>query len=63
MKKYFWIGLMGLLLFEIANVYFINPCPAASKWTVSILLISFTNSVGFSEAYFDDYWNTDDTDW
>jgi hypothetical protein len=25
MKKYFWLGLIGLLLFEIANVYFIMP--------------------------------------
>jgi len=31
MKKYFWTRLIGLLLFEIANVYFISPCPAASK--------------------------------
>ena len=29
MKKYFWIGLIGLLLFEIANVYFIMPMPGS----------------------------------
>ena len=31
MKKYFWIGLIGLLLFEIANVYFIMPMPGSQK--------------------------------
>ena len=31
MKKYFWIGLIGLLLFEIANVYFIMPMPGSQQ--------------------------------
>ena len=31
MKKYFWIGLVGLLLFEIANVYFIMPMPGSQQ--------------------------------
>jgi hypothetical protein len=31
MKKLFWLGLIGLLLFEIANVYFIMPMPASQK--------------------------------
>src|SRR5204863_8991752 len=31
MKKYFWSGLLGLLLFEIANVYFIMPMPGSQK--------------------------------
>ncbi len=31
MKKYFWLGLMGLLLFEIANVYFIMPMPGSQQ--------------------------------
>src|SRR6185369_14449415 len=31
MKKYFWLGLIGLLLFEIANVYFIMPMPGSQQ--------------------------------
>jgi hypothetical protein len=31
MKKFFWIGLIGLLLFEIANVYFIMPMPGSQQ--------------------------------
>lgn len=31
MKKIFWFGLIGLLLFEIANVYFIMPMPGSQR--------------------------------
>ncbi|TMI65114.1 MAG: DUF3179 domain-containing protein [Bacteroidetes bacterium] len=31
MKKYFWLGFLGLLLFEIANVYFIMPMPGSQQ--------------------------------
>jgi len=31
MKKLFWLGLIGLLLFEIVNVYFIMPMPGSQK--------------------------------
>ncbi|MES1214722.1 MAG: DUF3179 domain-containing (seleno)protein [Bacteroidota bacterium] len=31
MKKIFWLGLIGLLLFEVANVYFIMPMPGSQK--------------------------------
>jgi hypothetical protein len=31
MKKYFWFGLLGLFLFEIANVYFIMPMPGSQQ--------------------------------
>jgi len=31
MKKLFWSGLLGLLLFEIANIYFIMPMPGSQK--------------------------------
>lgn len=31
MKKYFWFGLLGLLLFEIANVYFIMSMPGSQQ--------------------------------
>ena len=31
MKKYFWSGLIGLFLFEIANVYFIMPMPGSQR--------------------------------
>jgi len=31
MKKIFWLGLIGLLLFEIANVYFIMPMPGSQQ--------------------------------
>lgn len=31
MKTLFWLGIFGLLLFEIANVYFIMPLPGSQK--------------------------------
>jgi len=31
MKKLFWIGIVGLLLFEVANVYFIMPMPGSQE--------------------------------
>jgi hypothetical protein len=31
MKKIFYLGLMGLLLFEVANVYFIMPMPGSQR--------------------------------
>lgn len=31
MKKIFWLGILGLLLFEIANVYFIMPMPGSQQ--------------------------------
>ena len=31
MKKLFWLGFFGLLLFEIANVYFIMPMPGSQQ--------------------------------
>jgi len=31
MKKLFWFGLIGLILFEIANVYFIMPMPGSQQ--------------------------------
>ena len=31
MKKLFWLGLTGLLLFEMANVYFIMPMPGSQQ--------------------------------
>jgi len=31
MKNRFWLGLIGLLLFEIANVYFIMPMPGSQN--------------------------------
>ncbi len=31
MKKLFWIGFTGLLLFEMANVYFIMPMPGSQQ--------------------------------
>jgi hypothetical protein len=31
MKKFFWFGIVGLFLFEIANVYFIMPMPGSQK--------------------------------
>lgn len=32
MKKYFFIGIVGLALLEIARVYFIMPMPGSQKW-------------------------------
>lgn len=31
MKKFFWLGIVGLILFEIANVYFIMPMPGSQR--------------------------------
>jgi len=31
MKMVFWLGFFGLLLFEIANVYFIMPMPGSQQ--------------------------------
>lgn len=31
MKKLFWLGLLGLFFFEIANVYFIMPMPGSQR--------------------------------
>jgi len=31
MKKFFWIGIIGLIVFEVANVYFIMPLPGSQK--------------------------------
>jgi len=31
MKKLFWFGMIGLLLFELANVYFIMPMPGSQR--------------------------------
>jgi hypothetical protein len=31
MKKLFWIGIIGLFLFEIANIYFIMPMPGSQQ--------------------------------
>ena len=31
MKKLFWLGIIGLFLFEIANVYFIMPMPGSQQ--------------------------------
>ncbi|RTL58468.1 MAG: DUF3179 domain-containing protein [Sphingobacteriales bacterium] len=31
MRKLFWLGIIGLILFEIANVYFIMPMPGSQE--------------------------------
>src|SRR6476646_518195 len=31
MKTLFWLGFLGLFLFEIANVYFIMPMPGSQQ--------------------------------
>lgn len=31
MRKYFWIGTIGLILFEVCNVYFIMPMPGSQR--------------------------------
>ncbi len=42
MKKFFYIGIIGLILFEIANVYFIMPMPGSQAMD-SIGLAYFLN--------------------
>jgi Protein of unknown function (DUF3179) len=31
MKKFFWLGLIGLLVFEVSNVFFIMPMPGSQE--------------------------------
>lgn len=31
MKKFFWVGIIGLLVFELLNVYFIMPMPGSQR--------------------------------
>lgn len=44
MKKFFYLGLIGLLLFEISNVYFIMPMPGSQQFNslpLAYFLFSF----------------------
>lgn len=64
MKKLFYIGAIGLILFEIANVYFIMPIPGSQRmrsidiayflysyrWVFRIVL-GFLLLLGFSNAF------------
>ena len=43
MKKYFYVGIIGLILFEIAKVYFIMPMPGSQRMN-SIDLAYFLHS-------------------
>jgi hypothetical protein len=43
MKKYFYIGLIGLILLEISKVYFIMPMPGSQQWD-SLALAYFLHS-------------------
>lgn len=43
MKKFFYLGLIGFILFEIANVYFIMPMPGSQQMN-SIDLAYFLNN-------------------
>ena len=43
MKKLFWFGWLGLLLFEIANVYFIMPMPGSQQMdTIDLAYFLYT---------------------
>lgn len=46
MKKYFYIGLFGILIFEILNVYFIMPMPGSQE----------INSLGLAYFLYDHRW-------
>src|SRR5215471_18262570 len=46
MKAIFWIGILGLLLFEIANVYYIMPFPGSQRM----------NSIGFAYFLYSSRW-------
>ncbi|MEP6796384.1 MAG: DUF3179 domain-containing (seleno)protein [Saprospiraceae bacterium] len=43
MRKFFYLGILGLILFEIANVYFIMPIPGSQEMN-SISLAYFLHS-------------------
>src|SRR5215203_6215708 len=48
MKKYFWFGLIGLLLFEILNVYFIMPMPGSQQMnSIDIAYFLYTHRWAF----------------
>jgi hypothetical protein len=69
MKKLFYIGTIGLILFEIANVYFIMPMPGSQRmrsidiayflysyrWIFRIVL-GFLLLLGFSNAFSTKRW-------
>jgi hypothetical protein len=46
MKTIFWIGILGLLLFEIANVYYIMPFPGSQRM----------NSIDFAYFLYSSRW-------
>jgi len=48
MKKLFWVGIVGLLLFEIANVYFIMPMPGSQKMnSIDVAYFLYRSRWGF----------------
>ncbi len=69
MKYLFYVGTIGLLLFEIANVYFIMPMPGSQemnsidlanflysyRWTFRILFLLFI-IIGYKTAFNKNRW-------
>src|SRR5947207_12547453 len=48
MKKLFWLGIAGFILFEIANVYFIMPMPGSQKMnTIDVAYFLYRSRWGF----------------
>ena len=52
MKKIFWIGSFGLILFEIANVYFIMPMPGSQQLNSIDLAYSLFSYRWFLRIFF-----------
>ncbi len=52
MKKIFWIGSFGLILFEIANVYFIMPMPGSQQMNSIDLAYSLFSYRWFLRIFF-----------
>lgn len=71
MKKLFYIGIIGLILFEIANVYFIMPMPGSQRmriievayflysyrWAFRIIF-AFAILLGFKQTFQSNRWLT-----
>ncbi|MEZ4848710.1 MAG: hypothetical protein R3B93_08850 [Bacteroidia bacterium] len=49
MKKLFFLSILALILFEIANIYFIMPIPGSQEMNSIDLLFSLFMEMGFPD--------------
>ena len=54
MKKFFWLGLIGLLVFEVSNVYFIMPMPGSQEMnSIDVAYFLYTMAMGIPDLVWD----------